>query len=82
MNNQDKLYQQYKDFDPFQAKAVEPKAMKKIQELRSKELEKSFYQTVFDDEVINWIINQDSATKNHINGMVKDFMAQKNQLLT
>ncbi len=53
-------------------KSVWQQAVKQATEKKTKAL---------DDDVIDWISTQDSATRNYINGMIRNYMSFKNETM-
>ncbi len=53
-------------------KSVWQQAVKQATEKKTK---------VLDDDVIDWISTQDSATRNYINGMIRNYMSFKNETM-
>lgn len=72
MKTQNELIQHYQNFDFSKAKVVEPSLIKKIRQLQQEET-----QQPLDEDVFNWVIQQDDSTKRHINAVIRHFMAVK-----
>ncbi len=71
----DKHYQEF-EFDEKQViRGMHPK-MQAIQQRNIKKKNKAL-----DDDVIDWISTQDSATRNYINGMIRNYMSFKNETI-
>ncbi len=65
-------YERYKDWDFSNAKpANKHPLVKKLQDnVKTK-------QQAFDDDVTNWVVKQDTVTKEYINNMIRTFMNSK-----
>jgi uncharacterized protein (DUF4415 family) len=71
MNMRDDL-EHYKNFDFSQAKLVKPEIIKKLQKRHAEAQAK-----VLDADVVTWLSTQDLATQQHINEVIRHFMAVK-----
>ena len=64
--------ERYKNFDPTNAPLVKPNFVKKLQERHA-----AAQAMAFDADVVTWVSSQDAATKQHINEVIRHFMAVK-----
>jgi uncharacterized protein (DUF4415 family) len=64
--------ERYKNFDFSQAKLVKPEIIKKLQARHAEAQAK-----VLDADVVTWLSTQDVATQQHINEVIRHFMAVK-----
>lgn len=64
--------ERYKNFDPTNAPLVKPYFVKKLQERHA-----TAQAQAFDADVVTWVSSQDAATKQHINEVIRHFMAIK-----
>lgn len=62
----------YKNIDVSRANHVEPEFVKELRKRHS-----AAQATVLDADVVQWLVGQDSSTKQHINEMIRHAMALK-----
>jgi len=65
-------FEHYRNLDTSEAKVVEPVIIKKLRERKQEIASNSF-----DMDVLTWLSGQDQATKQHINEVIRHFMAVK-----
>ncbi len=78
MQDVNKMIEHYENLDMTDFPIVEPKAIKKIKQGKAELLQNQQQVFGFENEVANWLSHQDNATKNYINGMIKNYMSFKN----
>jgi uncharacterized protein (DUF4415 family) len=71
MQEQDSL-EYYKNFDTSKVAPIKHPLVKKLQERHAVAQTK-----VLDADVVTWLNSQDAATKQHINEVIRHFMAVK-----
>lgn len=72
MQNANDLINYYENLDTSNATVVEPKFIKELRKRRAATQAK-----VLDADVVTWLSTQDAATQQHINEVIRHFMAVK-----
>lgn len=67
--------ERYKDWDFSNAKPANNHPL--VQKLQERHAKAMAQQIAFDDDILEWISTQDDETRNHINEVVRHFMAVK-----
>lgn len=79
MKTQDKLQAHYANFDFSNAKLVEPRLIKKIQQLKKEQnsvadVEPTLDKDIFDKDIVSWVAKQDRTIKDDINTLLRLYM--------
>ena len=72
MQNANDLINYYENLDTSNATVVEPKFIKELRKRRAAAQAK-----VLDADVVTWLSTRDAATQQHINEVIRHFMAVK-----